>query len=43
MTVRALRDAQIKPEGLWARRTRLTLRGAPMLVHEVFLPAFGGV
>ncbi len=43
MTSRALRDAQIKPEGLWARRARLALRGAPMLVHELFLPAFGSV
>jgi chorismate--pyruvate lyase len=43
MTSRALRDAQIKPEGLWARRTRLALRNAPMLVHELFLPAFGSV
>jgi len=43
MTARALRDAQIKPEGLWARRTRVALRHAPMLVHELFLPAFGGL
>jgi len=43
MTARALRDAQIKPDGLWARRTRLALRGAPILVHELFLPAFGGL
>jgi chorismate--pyruvate lyase len=43
MTARALRDAHIKPDGLWARRTRVTLRSAPMLVHELFLPAFGGV
>jgi chorismate lyase len=40
-TARALRDAQIKPEGLWARRARLTLRNAPLLVQELFLPAMG--
>jgi chorismate--pyruvate lyase len=43
MTSRALRDAQIMPEGLWARRARVALRNAPMLVHELFLPAFGSV
>jgi chorismate lyase len=43
MTARALRNAQIKPEGLWARRTRVALRNAPLLVHEMFLPAFGSV
>jgi chorismate--pyruvate lyase len=41
VTARALRDAQIKPAGLWARRSRISLRGAPMLVHELFLPAVG--
>ncbi len=30
------------PEGLWARRTRLRLRGAPLALQEVFLPAAGG-
>jgi chorismate--pyruvate lyase len=39
MTARALRGAEIKPAGLWARRSRIALRGAPMLVHELFLPA----
>ena len=38
---RALRDAQIKPAGLWARRARITLRGAPLLIQELFLPAMG--
>lgn len=41
MTSRALRGAEIKPAGLWARRSRIALRGAPMLVHELFLPAMG--
>jgi chorismate--pyruvate lyase len=41
MTARALRDAEIKPAGLWARRSRFALRGAPLLVHELFLPAMG--
>jgi chorismate--pyruvate lyase len=38
---RALRDAEIKPAGLWARRSRIALRGAPLLMQEVFLPAMG--
>ncbi len=29
-------------EGLWARRTRLRLRGAPLALQELFLPAAGG-
>jgi chorismate lyase len=41
VTLRALRDAEVKPAGLWARRSRVTLRGAPMLVQELFLPAMG--
>jgi chorismate--pyruvate lyase len=28
-------------EPLWARRSRIRLRGAPLLVREVFLPALG--
>jgi chorismate lyase len=40
-TARALRDAQIKPAGLWARRSRVTIRQAPMLIQELFLPAMG--
>lgn len=38
---RALCDAQIKPAGLWARRARIALRGAPLLTQELFLPAMG--
>jgi len=41
VTARALRDAQVKPAGLWGRRSRLTLRGAPLLIQELFLPAMG--
>ena len=43
VTARALRDAEIKPAGLWARRARITLRGAPLLTLELFLPAMGRV
>lgn len=38
---RALREADLKPVGLWARRSRVQLRAAPLLAHEVFLPAAG--
>jgi len=41
VAARALRDAQVKPAGLWARRSRISLRGAPLLVQELFLPAMG--
>ena len=41
VTARALRDAELKPAGLWARRSRLSLRGAPLLIQELFLPAMG--
>jgi chorismate lyase len=41
VTARALRDAELKPAGLWARRSRMFLRGAPLLVQELFLPAMG--
>ena len=43
MTASALCRAEIKPAGLWARRWRVALRSAPMLVHELFLPAMGSV
>jgi chorismate--pyruvate lyase len=43
VTARALRDAELKPEGLWARRSRMTLRKAPLLMQEIFLPAAGRV
>jgi chorismate--pyruvate lyase len=41
VTARALRDAEVKPAGLWARRSRLSLRSAPLLIQELFLPAMG--
>ncbi len=43
VTARALRDAEIKPAGLWARRARITLRNAPLLTQELFLPSMGRV
>ncbi len=39
LCARALQDTELRPEGLWARRSRLALRGAPILVQELFLPA----
>jgi chorismate-pyruvate lyase len=41
VTARALRDAEIKPAGLWARRARISLRSASLLTQELFLPAMG--
>jgi chorismate--pyruvate lyase len=41
VTARALRHAEVKPAGLWARRARVALRGAPLLIQELFLPAMG--
>ena len=43
VTARALRDAEIRPAGLWARRARIALRGAPLLTQELFLPSMGRV
>src|ERR1700681_4918957 len=43
VTARALRDAEIKPAGLWGRRARIALRGAPLLTQELFLPSMGRV
>jgi chorismate-pyruvate lyase len=43
LAARAVRAADVKPAGLWARRLRVTLRGAPLLMQEVFLPAAGRV
>jgi chorismate-pyruvate lyase len=43
VTARALREAEIKPAGLWARPARITLRGAGLLTQELFLPAMGRV
>jgi chorismate lyase len=39
VAARALRNAEVRPAGLWARRSRIGLRGAPILVQELFLPA----
>jgi chorismate--pyruvate lyase len=39
----ALRGMDLKPPGLWARRSKLSLRAAPLLVHELFLPAMGRI
>jgi chorismate lyase len=36
---RACETLQIRPTSLWARRSLFTLRGQPILVTEVFLPA----
>jgi chorismate lyase len=41
VTARALRNADIKPVGLWARRSRVALRRAPLLMQELFFPAMG--
>jgi chorismate-pyruvate lyase len=41
LTARAMREAQVKPAGLWARHSRVALRGAPLLMQGVFLPAMG--
>jgi chorismate--pyruvate lyase len=41
LAARVLSGADLAPSGLWARRSRLQLRGAPLLVQEVFLPAMG--
>ncbi len=43
VTARALRDAEVKPAGLWARRARVWLRSAPLLIQELFLPAMGRI
>ncbi|MFI4890236.1 MAG: chorismate--pyruvate lyase family protein [Steroidobacterales bacterium] len=39
VAARALRNVAVKPAGLWARRSRISLHGAPILVQELFLPA----
>ena len=41
LSERAMRDADLAPAGLWARRSRILLRGAPLLAQEAFLPATG--
>ena len=43
VAARALRDAQVMPAGLWARRSRVSLRRAPLLIQELFFPAMGRV
>ncbi|HTV96790.1 MAG TPA: chorismate lyase [Steroidobacteraceae bacterium] len=41
LSARALRAAEVAPQGLWARRARILLRGSPLLAQELFLPAVG--
>ena len=41
LSARALRGADVAPQGLWARRSRILLRGAPLLAQEAFLPSTG--
>lgn len=41
LAVRALCEAELESDGVWARRSRIELRGAPLLVQELFLPATG--
>jgi len=41
LCARALAAARVGPAGLWARRSKLTLRAAPLLVRELFLPSLG--
>ena len=41
LMARALREVDLKPQELWARRSRVALRGAPLLMQELFLPAMG--
>jgi chorismate lyase len=43
LSARALRGADVAPTGLWARRSRILLRGAPLLVQEAFLPSTGRI
>jgi chorismate-pyruvate lyase len=43
LAARALGGAQITPAGLWVRRARIGLRGAPLLMQEVFFPSAGVV
>ncbi len=39
----ALRDTEVAPGGLWARRSRFLVDGSPILVYEVFLPGLSRV
>jgi len=43
LCARACQHAGVNPVGLWARRSRFTLRAAPMLVQELFLPSLGSL
>jgi chorismate-pyruvate lyase len=43
LSARALRGAEVAPAGLWARRSRVWLRGLPLLTQEAFLPAAGRI
>jgi chorismate--pyruvate lyase len=43
LCARACVHANVEPPGLWARRSRFTLRAAPMLVQELFLPSMGSL
>lgn len=42
LAARAFEGRPAGSAGLWARRSRFSLRTAPLLVQEVFLPAMGG-
>jgi chorismate-pyruvate lyase len=41
LSARALRGAEVAPPGLWARRSRILLRGMPLLAQEAFMPSTG--
>jgi chorismate--pyruvate lyase len=41
LCARALGAADVRPAGLWTRRSKLALRAAPLLVQELFLPCMG--
>jgi len=43
VAARALQGVAGAPAGLWSRRYRFTLHGAPLLVQELFFPAVGQV
>ena len=43
IAVRALKDANSAPAGLWSRRYRCTLHAAPLLIQELFFPNVGQV
>jgi chorismate--pyruvate lyase len=43
LTARALHDTDLSPPGRWARRSRILLRGLPLVSQEAFLPAMGRI